>query len=58
MKKLILPAEAGKLVRRDRRTVIAWIKRRGCPGRMLPSGQYVIFEDEFFAWLEKGEVKL
>jgi hypothetical protein len=29
MRKILLPAEAGKLVRRDRRTIIDWIKRRG-----------------------------
>jgi hypothetical protein len=53
MRKILLPAEAGKLVRRDRRTIIDWIKRRACPARTLPSGQYILFEDEFLAWLEQ-----
>jgi hypothetical protein len=53
MRKILLPAEAGKMVRRDRRTIIDWIKRRGCPARALPSGQYILFEDEFIAWLQQ-----
>jgi excisionase family DNA binding protein len=55
--KLLSPSQVGKIVNRDRKTVCDWIKKYQLPATALPSGQYLIREDEFEAWLKKRSLK-
>ena len=53
MSKLLSPSDVGKIVNRDRKTVVDWIRKYQLPAAVLPSGQYVIRRDEFEVWLKK-----
>jgi predicted site-specific integrase-resolvase len=53
MNKLLSPSDVGKIVNRDRKTVVDWIRKYQLPAAVLPSGQYLIRQDEFEVWLKK-----
>jgi hypothetical protein len=57
MNKVLCPSDVGKIVNRDRKTIVDWIRKYRPPATVLPSGQYVIREDEFEAWLRKRNLK-
>jgi len=57
MSKLLSPSDVGKIFNRDRKTVVDWIRKYQLPATVLPSGQYLIREDEFEAWLKKRNLK-
>jgi predicted site-specific integrase-resolvase len=57
MNKLLSPSDVGKIVNRDRKTVVDWIRKYQLPATVLPSGQYLIRQDEFEAWLNKRNLK-
>ena len=57
MNKLLSPADAGKIVNRDRKTVVDWIRKYQLPATVLPSGQYLIRKDELEVWLKKRNLK-
>jgi excisionase family DNA binding protein len=58
MKKLLSPSDVGKMVNRDRKTVVDWTRKYQLPAIRLPSGQYLIQQDEFEAWLKKRNLKM
>jgi len=58
MNKLLSPSDVGKMVNRDRKTVVAWTQKYKLPAVRLPSGQYLIRQDEFEAWLKKRKLKM
>jgi len=57
MHKLLSPSDVGKMVNRDRKTVVDWIRKYELPATVLPSGQYLIRQDEFEAWLKRRNLK-
>jgi excisionase family DNA binding protein len=57
MNKLLSPSDVGKIVNRDRKTIVDWIRKYQLPATVLPSRQYLIREDEFEAWLKKHNLK-
>jgi len=46
------------MVNRDRKTVVDWIRKYELPATVLPSGQYLIRQDEFEVWLKKRHLKM
>ena len=46
------------MVNRHRKTVVDWIRKYQLPATILPSGQYLIRQDQFEAWLKKRSLKL
>jgi len=56
--KLLSPSDVGKMVNRDRKTVVDWIRKYELPATVLPSGQYLIRQDEFEVWLKKRHLKM
>jgi Helix-turn-helix domain len=57
MSKLLSPSDVGKIVNRDRKTVVDWIRKYQLPAAVLPSGQYLIRQDEFEVWLKVRNLK-
>jgi excisionase family DNA binding protein len=57
MNKLLSPSDVGKIVNRDRKTIVDWIRKYRLPATVLPSGQYLIRKDEFEGWLKKRNLK-
>jgi len=53
MSNLLSPSDVGKIVNRDRKTIVDWIRKYQLPATVLPSGQYLIRQNEFEAWLKK-----
>jgi excisionase family DNA binding protein len=58
MNELLSPSDIGKMVNSDRKTVVDWIKKYELPATVLPSGQYLIRQDEFEAWLRRRNSKV
>jgi hypothetical protein len=58
MQEYLSPPKAGKLVGRGPQAIVQWIRKRGLPAIVLPSGQYLIEREKFFAWLDRQGVKL
>jgi excisionase family DNA binding protein len=58
MNKLLSPSDVGKIVNRDRKTIVDWIRKYGLPATVLPSGQYLIRQSEFEGWLKKRNLKM
>jgi excisionase family DNA binding protein len=46
------------MVNRDRKTVVDWTRKYQLPAIRLPSGQYLLPQDEFEAWLKKRNLKM
>jgi hypothetical protein len=46
MNKPLSPSDVGRIVNRDRKTVVDWIRKYGLPATVLPSGQYLIRQSE------------
>jgi len=46
------------MVNRDRKTIVDWIRKYELPATVLPSGQYLIRQDEFEAWLKRRNLKV
>jgi Helix-turn-helix domain len=57
MSKQLSPSDVGKIVNRDRKTVVDWIRKYQLPAAVLPSGQYLIRQDEFEVWLKVRNLK-
>ena len=58
MNKLLSPSDVAKIVNRDRKTVVDWVRKYQLPATVLPSGQYLIRQDEFEAWLKRRNLKV
>jgi hypothetical protein len=58
MNTLMSPTDVGKIVNRDRKTILDWVRKYQLPATVLPSGQYVIRRDELEAWLKERNLKI
>jgi hypothetical protein len=58
MNKLLSPSDVGKIVNRDRKTIVDWIRKYQLPATVLPSGQYLIRQSELEVWLKKRNLKM
>jgi predicted site-specific integrase-resolvase len=54
---LLSTSAVGKIVNRDRKTIVDWIRKYQLPATVLPSGQYLIRQNEFEAWLKKRNLR-
>jgi predicted site-specific integrase-resolvase len=57
MSNLLTPSDVGKIVNRDRKSIVDWIRKYQLPATVLPSGQYLIRQNEFEAWLKKRNLR-